>query len=326
MYYPSTMALTFNSYFAGGPTPKFSLFHIWKAYNVIDMQGPVGRKALADILQIGEGSTRTILDKMIREGCVENTRRGAVLTDRGRKRLESSGIVVVPVNLEALTLGKHNCAVLVKSMSDRIKTGCEQRDEAVRAGAVGATTLVVKEGRIVFPSDDNYPDQEIVAPLRRLFTLEEGDAVIIGSGYSYEAAEKGAVTAALGVGNVTRRGWNDGTMLLSQDTEAEDLSSLALAIHELVGRMPVAMRSKNHYGVRCEDGEIIDTNYTGPLLEEALKKNQILRKTATNGPYRGVPIVVVPITRKKEAVAALGVVDTTKGSIFDVMNRARKDR
>jgi predicted transcriptional regulator len=326
MYYPSIMALTFSSYFAGGPTPKFSLFHIWKAYSVIESQGPVGRKALADILQIGEGSTRTILDKMIREGCVENTRRGAVLTERGKKRLDSSGIVVAPVNLEGLTIGKHDCAVLTKGMADRIKTGCEQRDEAVRAGAIGASTLIVKDGRIVFPCDDGYPDQDLVAPLRRIFALEEGDAVIIGSGYSYETAEKGAVAAALSIGNLTRRGWNDGSGLMSSDAEAEDLSSLALAIHELVGRMPVAMRSRNHYGVRCEDGEVIDTNYTGPLLEEALKKNQILRKSATTGPYRGTPIVVVPITRKKEAIAALGVVDMTKGSIFDVMNRARKER
>ena len=78
------MSLAFNSYFAGGPT-KFSLFHIWKAYQVIDSQGPIGRKALADALQIGEGSIRTILDKMVREGSVENTRMGTVITDRGRE-------------------------------------------------------------------------------------------------------------------------------------------------------------------------------------------------------------------------------------------------
>ena len=56
-----------------------------------------------------------------------------------------------------LTLGKHNCAVLVKGMAHRIKMGCEQRDEAVRAGAVGATTLFVKDGQIVFPGDEDFP-------------------------------------------------------------------------------------------------------------------------------------------------------------------------
>lgn len=320
------MPLIFSSYFAGGPTPKFTLYHIWKAYQAIDTQGPVGRKALADVLQIGEGSTRTILDKMIREGSVENTRRGAILTDRGRKRLESSGVTTHSVEIDGITLGKHNCAVLVKGMADRIKLGCEQRDEAVRAGAIGATTLVVKETKIVFPGDDNFPDQESVAPLKKMFEVDDGDAIIIGSAFSYDAAEKGAVTAALAIGNQSRRCWTEGTTLLSPDTEAEDLKCIALAMHELVGRLPLAMRSKNQYGVRCEDGEVVDSNYSGSVLEEALKKSQIIRRTAVSGPYRGVPVVVVPIIRKKEAIAVIGVFDITRGSFTDLMDRARKER
>ena len=320
------MSLTFSSYFSGGPTPKFSLYHIWKAYQVIDSAGPVGRKALAEILQIGEGSTRTILDKMIREGSVENTRRGAVLTERGSKRLASMGVVTGPVEIEGLTLGKHNCAVLVKGLADTVKLGCEQRDEAVRAGAIGATTLVVRNGKIVFPGDDDYPDQEMLSPLRRLFEVEDGDLVIIGSAFSYEAAEKGAVSAALSMGNTSRRCWTEGTSLLSADTEAEDLKCLALAVHELVGRMPVAMRSRNQFGVRCEDGEVVDTSYTGPVLEEALKRGQIVRKVATSGQYRGTPVVVVPIMKRKEAIAAIGVFDITRGSVSELMARSRKER
>lgn len=326
MVYPSIMALTFNSYFAGGPTPKFSMYHIWKAYQVIDTQGPVGRKALAEILQVGEGSTRTILDKMIREGSVENTRRGAVLTDRGRKRLDSSDILTDAIELEGITLGKHNCAVLVRGLQERVKLGCEQRDEAVRAGAIGATTLIVRDNKIVFPGDSNYPDQESVAPLRNVFDLNDGDVIIIGSAFSYETAEKGAVSAALALGNQSRRCWTEGTTLLSPDTEGEDLKCIALAVHELVGRLPLAMRSKNQYGVRCEDGEVMDSNYTGPVLEESLKKSQVIRRTAVSGPYRGIPVVVVPIMRKKEAIAAIGVFDITRGSFSDLMIRARKER
>lgn len=320
------MALTFGSYFSGGPTPKFSMYHIWKAYQVIDTQGPVGRKALADILQIGEGSTRTILDKMIREGSVENTRRGAMLTDRGRKRLETSGIVTDVIELEGITLGKCNCAVMVRGLVDRVKLGCEQRDEAVRAGAIGATTLVVRDNKIVFPGDGSYPNQESVAPLRKVFDLLEGDVIIIGSAFTYDTAEKGAVSAALALGNQSRRCWTEGATLLSPDTEAEDLKCIALAMHELVGRLPLVMRSKNHYGVRCEDGDVVDSNYTGPVIEESLKKSQIIRRTATSGPYRGVPVVVVPIMRKREAIAVIGVFDITRGSFSDLMYRAKKER
>ncbi len=319
------MSLAFNSYFAGGPTPKFSLFHIWKSYQVIDSQGPIGRKALADELQIGEGSIRTILDKMVREGSVENTRMGTVITERGRRKLETSGVEVACVDMSDLTLGKHNCAVLVKGMAHRIKMGCEQRDEAVRAGAVGATTLIVKEGKIVFPGDEDFPDQEAVAPLRTKFKIEDGDVVIIGSAFSYEAAEKGAVTSALALSNQSRRCWNEGTNLLSQDTEADELKCLTLAIHELLGRLPVTMRSKNHFGVRCDEGEVVDTNFTGPLLEESLKRNTIIRKTATTGPFRGLPVVVVPIMRKKEAIAVIGTLDVGKGAVFELLNKTRKN-
>jgi len=320
------MALKFQSYVGGGPTPKFSLYHVWKTYDIIGSHGPVGRKGLSQALGIGEGSTRTILDKMIREGSVENTKKGAVLTDRGRKLFRNSGVIASPINIPGLTIASQDCAVLAKGMADRIGTGYEQRDEAVRAGAAGATTLVFKGGLLRFPGDPEPPEQDRFAPIRSLFALEENDAVIIGTAYSFEAAEKGAVTAALSLTDVTRPCWREGsTALISPDTDAEDLRCLALAVHELVGRLPVTMRSRNHYGVRCEDGEVLDISYTGPVLEEALRRNSIVRKVSPSGQYRGVPVVVVPIVRKKEAVAVFGIVDITKGGMFELISRSRKE-
>lgn len=322
------MVLKFQTYSGGGPTPKFSLYHIWKTYDIIDSKGPVGRKALAQTLGIGEGSTRTILDKMIREGSVENTKQGAVLTDRGRKQFRNSGIMAAPIaKINGLTISFVDCAVLAKGMSDRVSTGYEQRDEAVRAGAMGATTLVVRDGKLWFPGNNEVLDQELFRPLRALFALEEKDVVIIGTAHTYESAEKGAVTAALALGDQSRPCWREGSAaLISPDTEAEDLKCLALAVHELVGRLPVTMRSRDHYGVRCEEGEVVDTNYTGPVLEEALRRGSVLRKISPSGAYRGVPVVVVPIIRKKEAVAVFGIVDITKGGMFELISRTRKEQ
>ncbi len=322
------MVLKFQAYSGGGPNPKFSLYHVWKTYSVINNKGPIGRKTLAQVLGIGEGSTRTILDKMIREGSVENTKLGAVLTERGVKNFRSSGISVTPVRINGLTISNQDCAVHVKGMADRIGTGYEQRDEAVRMGAIGATTLVVNRGKLLFPGDFHEPDQALLAPIRSAFTLEENDVVIIGTANTYEVAEKGAVTAALSLSDAPRPCWKDGPAggLISADNEAEDLKCLALAVHELVGRLPVTMRTRNHYGVRCEDGEIIDTNFTGPVLEEALKRSAAVRKISPYGPYRGVPVVVVPIVRKSEAVAVFGIVDITRGGMFEVVARARKER
>lgn len=320
------MGVKFYTYSAGGPTPKFSPYHVWKAYRIIDEDGPIGRKALSSALKVGEGSTRTILDRMIREGSAENTNRGAILTERGKEKLSDSGILIDEVDLDGLTVGRYNCAVLVRGTAQKVRLGCEQRDEAVRGGATGATTLVCRKGKLLFPGDEKYPDQKLVAPLRGVFAVEEDDVVIIGSAFTREAAEKGAVSAALVMNEQSVGSWQEGGGLISQDTDAEDLKCLALAIHELVGRLPLTMRSKNQYGVRCEDGEVIDSDYTGPVLEEALRKNQIIRKIAPTGPYRGVPIVAVPIMRKHEAVAVMGVVDVSKGAVFEILNRIRKER
>ncbi len=319
LYIHPIMPMSFNSYFAGGPTPKFSAYHIWKAHQVVAKDGPIGRKALAEALQIGEGSTRTILDKMMREGSVESSRLGITITERGKRKLDTSGMEVRQVDLSDLTLGKFNCAVLLKGAADRVRLGCEQRDEAVRAGAVGATTLVVDQGRIVFPGDEEFPDQSLVAPLKNYFRMDDGDVIIIGSAFSYDAAEKGAVTAALALSNLSRRCWNEGTELLSRDTEADELRCLALAVHELLGRLPVTMRSRNRPGVRCEEGEVIDTHYTGPMLEEAMKRGAIVRRVSTSGPYRGLPVIAVPIMRKREAIAAIATMDIGKGSLSELL-------
>jgi predicted transcriptional regulator len=319
------MALRLNSYSGGGPTPKFSSYHIWKAYDIINKKGPIGRKALSKELGVGEGSTRTVLDKLVKEGSVENTRRGSVLTESGKKRFESFDIYARRVDMGDLTLSAFDCAVLIKGMAHLIALGCDQRDEAVRAGAMGATTLVLREKKLSFPGDTDHPSQEQLKPLFKAFRIEENDVIIMGSALSYEAAERGAVTAALALGAESDQCWTKGTQIISRDTRPEELKCLVLAVHELFGRLPVSMRSRNHHGVRCEGGGIIDMDYTGPILEEALRRNSIVRKIAPSGAYAGVPVVAVPIMRDREAVAVICVVDITKGPVFDILHRIKRD-
>jgi hypothetical protein len=35
---------------------------------------------------------------------------------------------------------------------------------------------------------------------------------------------------------------------------------------------------------------------------------------------------VVPIMRKKEAIAVIGALDVSKGTVFEMINRARKEK
>jgi hypothetical protein len=96
-----------------------------------------------------------------------------------------------------------------------------------------------------------------------------------------------------------------------------------MALHELLNRLPVTARSRDRPGLRIENGLIVDDNYSGPVLEEVLRSNEIRRVVPGSGTYQGTPVVVAPIRDSAgEAIAAVGVVDIT--GIFelaDLMDR-----
>lgn len=105
--------------------------------------------------------------------------------------------------------------------------------------------------------------------------------------------------------------------IISASSIARDFVPIAVCIHDLLGRLPVTARSRDHPGVRVEDGKVIDEAYTGPILEEVLKENVTLRVRPPRGPYKGIPVVVAPVRDKEgDAIAAIGIVDVT--GIFDL--------
>ena len=96
---------------------------------------------------------------------------------------------------------------------------------------------------------------------------------------------------------------------ISADSGSEEITPFALAVHELLG-LPVTMRALNKRGVRIEKGKILDNNYTGPVLEQVLKENKVVRTIPTTGKYTGIPVIVAPIRNKEGyGIAAIGVVD-----------------
>jgi hypothetical protein len=104
---------------------------------------------------------------------------------------------------------------------------------------------------------------------------------------------------------------------LSTQSTARDLEPVAVAFHEILNRLPVTARSRDHPGIRIEEGRVIDRNYTGPVLEAAITENRLKKVTPNTGPYKGVPVVVAPVRDEGgEAIGALGVVDIT--GIFDL--------
>ncbi len=113
-------------------------------------------------------------------------------------------------------------------------------------------------------------------------------------------------------------------MNLTNSSTGDEITPLAMSIHELVNRLPITMRTKNSNGVRIEDGKVIDNNYTGPILEKVLKDGKIYNETPTEGSYKGIPILAVPLIDKDEITAAIGVIDTTQGIYSDIMQMTKR--
>jgi hypothetical protein len=96
---------------------------------------------------------------------------------------------------------------------------------------------------------------------------------------------------------------------ISENSSSEEILPFAKMVHELIS-LPVTMRSKNKKGVRLEKGTVLDNDYTGPVLEEAIEKNCVIHTIPHKGAYKGIPVVVAPIQDKDgNSIAAIGIVD-----------------
>ena len=81
-----------------------------------------------------------------------------------------------------------------------MKHGLEQRDAAIKIGALGATTLVFSRGKLNMPGieEDAFKgDPRIRVELISKLQPRENDVIIIGSANDKLTAEYGAIAAAL---------------------------------------------------------------------------------------------------------------------------------
>lgn len=116
---------------------------------------------------------------------------------------------------------------------------------------------------------------------------------------------------------------NDAICLkICPDSTADDLEPIAIAVHALLG-IPVTIRSLSFKGIRMERGLILDREYTGPVLEEVIRTNTMIRTVPKEGTYRGKSVVVAPIrTVQGEAIGAIGVVDLV--AALDILSMFRE--
>ena len=183
---------------------SFDMVHVFKTLQLIQENGHVSRENLCKDLGLGEGTIKTLVRHLKMQNLIESTNAGTTMTKKGNSFI--SGLLSsIPSEISlskcAITLGKFNYAVLVKQMSSMIKDGIAQRDAAIRMGASGATTLLFKDNKFLFPQtdfDSLKDEHQLSEQMIKNLHPQDGDVIIIGSdNYSRMKAEFAAKSAAL---------------------------------------------------------------------------------------------------------------------------------
>jgi len=182
---------------------SFDLAHLFKTMQMMANSKRISRSLMMRELELGEGSVKTLVKHMKMYGLVENSNAGMWLTNKGNN-IYTKLHQLIPKEMDiakcSVALGRFNHAILLKNMADNIRSGIEQRDVAIKAGAVGATTLIFKNQRLVLPDTNEdllRNDQKVHSLIIERLAPEENDVIIIGSSQDKKIAEMAAKSVAL---------------------------------------------------------------------------------------------------------------------------------
>ncbi len=171
---------------------------------IIGDTGAIGRVALAREAGLGEGAIRTVLKHLKGEGYITIKSQGCELIGKGKEaysELKKRMPRTVRLSKTGLTVGKEQVAALVKQKSNVVKSGIEQRDTAIKAGAAGATTYIIRNSRFQVPGSSSDCERDFPSNawsrLREELRPENGDVVIICGSASKHTSFIGAISAAL---------------------------------------------------------------------------------------------------------------------------------
>ncbi len=187
-----------------GPSPSFNRAHVLFVFLTVGEAGSIGRQALARRVGLGEGAIRTVLGRLREEGYADAGTSGCFLTPTGVRTYESirrRASSFLPLVSSRLTIGRFQTALVVRGRGHLVGNGIEQRDSAIRLGALGATTYVVKSGKFTIPGGSSDCERDFPAPewrnLRRDLDPRNGDAVILCGARTESVATVGALGATL---------------------------------------------------------------------------------------------------------------------------------
>lgn len=182
-----------------GPMFRFNDANVYWALHLLSDGRRMGRKRLAEEVGVGEGSMRRIIDTLKEWEFILIKQTGITITKAGQSFLNQIPIRPVDLNLKDSVMGEFQQAVLVLGVADKVNNGMEQRDEGIKVGATGCTTVVLRDGVLSIPPDWNLDENDPAnaMKIRKEIGMTQNDIIIIGGGNTQAVAVEAAVSAAL---------------------------------------------------------------------------------------------------------------------------------
>jgi len=188
-----------------GPLPQLTPLQLLNALVLVEREGPVGRRALSETLQLNDGVVRGLLERLAASKMALVTAKGVQLSKMGkeslRKLLRQLSIKkIISIDQSDLVSANSVMGVHATKLYRPGMTGIVQRDEAIKAGAEGSITVAVLGKKLVIPPD-NKSIAELApkenARLRSELEPTDKDLIIIGFGKDPGRALAGALAAVL---------------------------------------------------------------------------------------------------------------------------------
>lgn len=191
---------------ARGPLPQLTPLQLLNALVLIEREGPLGRRALAQALEINDGVARGLLERLAEQKIIfVKKEAGVQLSEEGKKNLHKflrqlSIKKILPLEDSDLVRSPAAIGVLLTRAYRPGITGIAQRDEAIKAGADGSITIAVQSGKLTIPPENKNIGE--IAPkdnarLYEEFNPSDNDLIIIGFGKDSGRALAGALAAVL---------------------------------------------------------------------------------------------------------------------------------
>ncbi len=186
---------------APGPSTTFTIFHVFFALELL-AQKPLGRNKLAEKLNVGDGAVRTIISRLKDTELIETSKEGCNLTKKGAEvwgKIEEIFPKRVQIPRSDLAESEFNFAFLVKKSGQKVKSGIDQRDAAIIAGARKALVIVFRGGHLCIESVSDCIEQQYPKAARQILkelAPQEDDVIIVAGADSALKAKRGAFAAS----------------------------------------------------------------------------------------------------------------------------------